>query len=58
MDNPLKVYFMNHCPDKWRYMNGAISFGVVMQFVKDTWHGAFTIGNEIDSQIRVEFQGI
>ena len=57
-DNPLKVHFMTRCPDKWIYMDCPITPGVVMQFVNDTWRGAFTIGNEIDSQIRVEFQGI
>ena len=48
----LKVYFMNVCPENWKFGDPE----EIMKFVQGSWANCFVVGNK-DSQIRVKFEG-
>lgn len=57
---PLVVYFMNECPEHWKYRSDRIYRNYIMEVVQSnvSWKNCFTVGvNEHDSHIRVMFYG-
>ena len=58
-DNPLKVYFMNHCPEKWKYKSDIITPECVEKLLVEVLnHRSFVFGSEEESAIRVKFEGV
>ena len=55
----LSVFFMNECPNYWKYNNNKISCDVIMKFLKESWKYCFVIADrkEKNPYIRVKFQG-
>ena len=56
-DHFLIVYFMDYCPEEWKYCGSEISPRVFMNILNTTWKRCFILGEQLKSHIRVTFKG-
>lgn len=60
-ENPLMVYFMNECPEEWKYKGDRIYRNFIMEVANASrsWKNCFAIGVDANnSHIRVKFHGM
>ena len=57
-DNLLLVYFMDDCPQEWKYHGDIISPYVVMHILISTWKCFNITPMQDQSHIRVTFKGM